>query len=112
MSVSTLPSMTLPMEKRVRWWTRWRLQIDRCLTVIAVGAVVWFFGWTVHSSDSLRSPAADEMYNLLTRGYRKGHLHLDRAPPAELVALADPYDPAVNGPFRLPDASYFRGHYY
>ncbi|MSU73433.1 MAG: hypothetical protein EXS43_14025 [Opitutus sp.] len=92
--------------------TRWRLVADRALSLMAVAAVVWFYGWTVQSAGGLSPANSDDLYSLLVRGYRKGHLYLDRAPPAELVALADPYDPAQNGPYRLHDASYYRGHYY
>ena len=99
-------------DRGVSWWSRWRRRFDRGLSGAAVGAIVWFYCWTVQSGDTLHSPAGEEMYNLLVRGYQKGHLHLDREPPAELLALKDPYDPAANGPYRLPDGSYYAGHYY
>jgi hypothetical protein len=59
----------------------------------------------------------DEAYNLLARGILKGQLSLDKAAPASLARLADPYDPAANGAARDPrdrlnDLSYFRGKLY
>jgi hypothetical protein len=108
-----LPVSALPVsEAACPVGPRWRVRIDRALSLAAIAAVVWFYGWTVQSAGGLGPANAEDLYSLLVRGYRKGHLHLDMAPPAELVALKDPYDPAQNGPYRLPDASYYRGHYY
>ena len=90
----------------------WRLGIDRALSFMAIAAIVWFYGWTVDSAGGLGPERSEDLYSLLVRGYQKGHLHLDKDPPKELIALTDPYDPAQNGPYRLPDASYYRGHYY
>ena len=87
-------------------------RLDTWLVAVALAAVVGFYFWTVRANGGFELVADADYYNLLVRGYRKGHLYLDRAPPPELIALADPYDPAQNGPYRLPDASYFRGHYY
>ena len=42
----------------------------------------------------------------------EGQLALKHAPDPRLMALSDPYDPALNRDFRLPDASYYRGKYY
>ncbi len=86
--------------------------VDRAFSLGAIAAVICFYAWTVESAGGLGSANPEDLYSLLVEGYRKGHLYLDRAPPAELLALADPYDPAQNGPYRLPDASYYRGHYY
>jgi hypothetical protein len=53
-----------------------------------------------------------DYYRLMVRGWLKGQLYLDKQPSPELLALADPYDPAQNGPYKLGDATYFKGHYY
>jgi hypothetical protein len=92
--------------------SRVRRRLDRFLTLVALAGVVVFHHWTVDSSHGFVLVAEDDLYHLLVRGFRQGQLHLDRAPPAELLALADPYDPAQNAAFRLPDASYHRGHFY
>ena len=53
-----------------------------------------------------------DYYRLLVRGWMKGQLHMDIAPAPELLALADPYGPHQNGPYKLGDASLYRGRYY
>ena len=59
---------------------------------------------------------ADGAYNLLVRGFEKGHLYLDKEAPVALSQLADPYDPEANEGIRLRDGlldlSYFRGRLY
>jgi len=61
--------------------------------------------------------AADNYYNLLVQGFRAGQLSLKREVPPGLASLADPYDPAQNGPYRLApywlwDMSYYKGKLY
>jgi hypothetical protein len=66
--------------------------------------------------ESMRSPwltaEAAEPYQELTAGLLAGHLYLPRAPDSRLTSLTDPYDPALNAPYRIPNLSYYRGHYY
>lgn len=50
-------------------------------------------------------------YDLLAEGFRAGHLHLSIEPPPELLAQANPFDPA-NAQYWLGDVSLHRGHYY
>jgi tetratricopeptide (TPR) repeat protein len=65
--------------------------------------------------------AAEAYYNLLVEGFRAGQLSLRQEAPAGLAALADPYDPEANGPFRgvvytdsnrIHDLTFFRGKLY
>src|SRR5688572_17486328 len=86
--------------------------LDRGLIAAALLSVVWFFHWTIDSGLGFTSWGDFDYYQLLVRGFQKGHLYLDKAPSPQMLALADPYDPAQNAPHRLPDASYFKGHYY
>jgi hypothetical protein len=51
-------------------------------------------------------------YQYLADGFLNGHLHLSKVPSPELLALPDPRDPAQNRPYRLEDASLYRGQYY
>ena len=83
------------------------------LALIAAG-MIWFFGWTVSPEGALwRSGGrAEEYYNSEVEGFRSGHLWMAAAASPQLRALANPYDPAQNAPYRLHDASYYRGHYY
>lgn len=54
-----------------------------------------------------------DLHALQARGFLKGQLHLDLEPPPELVAAANPYDPAQRPPvLYLHDSSLFRGRYY
>ncbi len=80
--------------------------------VIAMALVIGFYHWTVKSSGGFLPPGEEDYYNFLVRGWRSGHLYLSKAPRPELLALADPYDPAQNNAFRMGDASYYQGHYY
>ena len=79
---------------------------------VALGAVLWFFHWTVKTSGGFNPPGEEDYYNFLVRGWGDGHLYLSKPPSPELLALADPYDPAQNAAARMGDASSFKGHYY
>jgi hypothetical protein len=87
-------------------------RLEVALIAAALGLVIWFFAWTVSANNGFSNFGDLDYYRLLVRGWMKGHLYLDKAPSAELLALADPYDPEQNGPHRLGDATYFKGHYY
>ncbi len=88
---------------------------------IALLALVWvvgalFFTWTATTSGDpirLNVPQTD-YYNQLTNGFLQGHLYIPTKPPAALVHLQDPYDPAQNAPFQAQfhDLSLYRGHLY
>lgn len=81
-------------------------------SAVAAALVIWFFHWTVRGSGGFNPPGEEDYYNFLARGWRSGQLHMSKEPVREMHALADPYDPAQNGPFRLGDASYYKGRYY
>jgi hypothetical protein len=51
-------------------------------------------------------------YNLLADAFAHGQLHLTVPPRPELFELAEPYDPTKNDPYRLHDATLYRGKYY
>ncbi len=53
-----------------------------------------------------------EYYQLLTDAFLAGQTSLLVQPPAQLLALPDPYDPAANAYLRLHDASLYHGKYY
>lgn len=60
-----------------------------------------------HSQDNLQ-----HHYDYLVDGFLSGQLHLSVSPSKELLALADPLDPAQNDRYRLGDASLYQGRYY
>lgn len=82
------------------------------LVALSMSIVVWFFHWTVKVNGGFENWENLDYFQLLVRGWRKGQLHLDKAPAPELLALADPYDPEQNGPYKLGDASLYQGKYY
>ena len=76
-------------------------------------AIAAYYLWTAQSIRPFASdPARLGYYELLAQGFAAGHLYLPITPPAELLALPNPYDPAANSRYRLHDAILFRGRYY
>jgi len=51
-------------------------------------------------------------YHFATEAILSGQLSLKIAPPPGLLTLRDPYDPALNQPYRLHDISLYRGKFY
>ena len=51
-------------------------------------------------------------YDLLAQGFVSGHLYLPIEPAPELLALADPWDPARNRRYAAPDLALYGGRYY
>jgi tetratricopeptide (TPR) repeat protein len=84
---------------------------------IAVFATYLFLGG-VGVTDRGNLQPRDSDYNLLARGLLAGHLYADKDVPPAFRRLPDPYDPALNQPFRastayrLHDLSYFKGRFY
>lgn len=91
--------------------TRWRW-LERGTIAAAVALVVWFFHWTVKANGGFEDQGDIDYFRLLVRGWKKGQLNLDKEPSPELLALADPYDPAQNEGKKLGDASLYKGKYY
>ena len=77
-------------------------------------AIAAFYTWTTTSSkyDFVWGTRKPDHYNLQAEGFLAGHLYLAQDPPKELLALKDPLDPVANAPYRLHDASLYKGHYY
>lgn len=100
-----MPPAAAPRVRRRRAWAR-------VLVTLAIATVLWFHTWSAWVANAFGDWGEWDYYRLLVRGFRQGHLHLDYAPPRELIALADPYDPEQNAPYRLGDASYYKGRYY
>ena len=69
---------------------------------IADGVAVW--GGDLHN--------AWHHYEYMAEGFLHGHTYLSVDPDPGLLRLADPYDPDANKPYRLWDASLYRGRYY
>ena len=56
--------------------------------------------------------AADQYYNSLVRGFRAGHLSLQKEVPRGLAELADPYNLPANTHYGVLDLSYYKGKLY
>ena len=96
---------TVTVYERPRWW----------IALIVLATLGYYF-WTV--TLSTEGPPAihgreSDHFNLLSRGFQKGHLYLDGDVPEELIRAANPYDPALRQKVNvLHDASYYKGRYY
>jgi hypothetical protein len=89
--------------------------LRRALVVIASCAVVWLYFWIARPAISQllgNHSAKTAYYNRLVDGFRSGHLYLAGDPAPEMATLKNPYDPLENGPYRLHDATYYKGKYY
>lgn len=95
----------VPVERRRGW-------MEGALVAAAMAVVVWFFHWTVSANSGFQDWGDMDYFKLMVRGWQKGQLNLDKEPAPELLALADPYDPAQNEPYKLGDATLYKGKYY
>ena len=113
MRLKLSPTLTGPSGGR-GWVREW-------LALGAVwGLVVAVFALMAHPGaiEQWGGGPQDSYYNLLVRGFRNGKLSIDRAAPAGLMRLADPYDPVANISYRwldgspVHDLSLYRGKLY
>lgn len=96
----------------------------RAFAVAALVTLAVYLGFIVawrSDRSTIISPAGSliatsvraDLYALLAAGFLKGQLSLDLAPPPELVAARNPYDPAQRPRvLYLHDASLYQGRYY
>jgi tetratricopeptide (TPR) repeat protein len=94
-------------------WTQRAILGAVCALVIAVYAGTARSGFW----ESLSLNPAESYYNLLVQGFCAGQLSLNKAAPAGLTQLADPYNPVANAHYRgafyqLHDLSYYKGKLY
>ena len=83
------------------------------IAVVAV-AVGSYYCWAVraagHKFDWKHSQGG--YYNYLGQAFAHGRLELPITPSPELLALPNPWDPAVDAPYKMYDMALFNGHYY
>ncbi len=81
---------------------------------ICLGIVLAFYLWTASSSGNpfRFEKTSTAYYNLLSDAFLSGRTSLLIEPKKELLELSDPYDPKLNYPYRLHDASLYKGKYY
>src|SRR4030081_1150355 len=81
------------------------------VVVVAVGA---YYLWQLRSA-GYRFDWVHEQngyYNYLGRAFAGAHLALPIRPAPELLALANPWEPANNDSLKMHDMVLFRGRYY
>jgi hypothetical protein len=66
--------------------------LERGFIAIAVVAIGWFYYWTVNPEDTrpVLSKKGPGYYNLLTRGFLKGHTALDMLVDPALLLMKRP----------------------
>lgn len=74
--------------------------------------IIGFYFWTAMSNGPYPNNSSAVYYPLLSRAFLEGQLSLDIPPAPELLALSDPYNPKLNLPYRLHDASLYHDKYY
>ena len=79
------------------------------MAALAVGLYFWSARQPVPFLFS-RQPIS--YYELLTAGFRSGHLSVKLEPHPALLALPNPYDPVANAPYRVHDMTFYHGKYY
>lgn len=87
------------------------------MTEIKIRWIVFLIATTIFLSalpciSCIFSTETTGYHDLLAQGFLKLQLNIPVEPNPELLRLADPYDPAQNGPYRLHDASLYEGKYY
>jgi hypothetical protein len=85
------------------------------LSIVAIVVVtLCFYLWTVWPEPSIQKATGGDngYYNLLTRGFLKGQLAMDKPADPFLATLKNPYDLAQRAGHGLHDASYYKGKYY
>jgi len=83
------------------------------LVAFSVMAAIFarYYYWT-DRPDPSRPIQEIGAYLLLTDAFHHGQVSLRMRPAPQLLALADPYDPVQNQPYRLHDASLYKGRFY
>lgn len=86
----------------------------RAATLFVVLVVGAYYSWGVRATGKGFEWGHDlgGYYNYLARGFSSGHLYVPLQPSKELLAVPDPWDPAVNGSYKMGDMALFKGHYY
>src|SRR5574339_279135 len=94
------------------WQRTWRRLWIGLLMVATLGYYFWTAMIAPGGPPRIHGEETDH-FNLLSRGFRKGQLHLDGEVPEELIRAKNPYDPVSRGDVPvLHDASYYQGKYY
>src|ERR1041384_1347180 len=91
------------------------VRVERIWFIAVLAAAGWFYLWTATSAGSAGALGLqkDDLYNRLADGFLAGQLSFLQKPNPAFAKLADPWDPAQNGPLReFHDVTYYNGRYY
>lgn len=83
---------------------------SRQLLIFIIFVAISYF--VLATGFSLNFAADKGYYGLLADAFMKFQTHLEVKPDPRLLKLPDPYEPSLNAPYRLHDASLFHGRYY
>lgn len=86
-------------------------RVVRLAVVLAVGLCYWWIARTANDPMYWRY-TLDGYYDDLGRAFLHGRLDLPIEPKPELLALANPWDPKVDGPWKMWDLVFFHRRYY
>src|SRR3989449_5006976 len=83
------------------------------MAIVAV-AVCCYYLWAVRAAGNTFAWRYDlgGYYDYLGRGFAQGHLYVPIAPSPKLLALPNPWDPAVDDSLKMQDMALFNGRYY
>ncbi|MBI3591767.1 MAG: hypothetical protein HY094_10370 [Candidatus Melainabacteria bacterium] len=81
---------------------------------LLISFVLLFYFWTATGGYNYFDFKSDHnnRYNDLAQSFLAGKLHLLYKPRPELLSLSNPYDPSINGAYRVHDASLYKEKYY
>ncbi len=81
------------------------------VAILAVLQCMVIYFW-YESAGTMEMIPSTGYYDMQASAFLHGQLALVEKPAPELQSLPDPYDPEQNAPYRLHDASYYKGKYY
>jgi hypothetical protein len=90
-----------------------RLRNGAVLALVALAAGSYYL-WQARAGNGRFDWRHDSngFYDLLARGFLAGHLYTPIQPSPKLLALPNPWDPAVDDSLRWQDMALYNGHYY
>jgi Ca2+/Na+ antiporter len=113
--------LNVNLKDRAAWLAAFLIVGAFYFWIIGIGAESKRFAWDsgLEQYYGLPAPAiakgswdVNGYYDLLGRAFANGHLYLPIKPQPELLALANPQDNRMNGPYKLLDTVLFRQRYY
>ncbi|MGP0075269.1 MAG: hypothetical protein ACLPWF_25435 [Bryobacteraceae bacterium] len=114
-------ALGVKLKDRIAWWAALLIVGAFYFWIIGIGAEPNRFAWNsgLDKYYGLPSPAiargswdVNGYYDLLGRAFAGGHLYLPVKPQPELLALENPQDNSVNGPYKLLDTVLYKQRYY